>query len=400
MFLRATAAGIALSNTLLLKNRRASGWVVVPPLRTAPANPPPSFFPKRGLSSRILAYLTRKPDRPRIGSVGIVFGLVALIGLTDYVIGTHISLRVFYYIPIALAVAWLGWLDAVMTSVASVGVWLLGDYVAGSTYVRRPAILWNASIVLAMFLVVAWILDKLIALHRELEERVRQRTLALEQEIAARAALQRELLEVGERERSSIGNDLHDGLCQHLVGTALAAQVLFEQMAARGDPAAADARGIVRLVEEGIAQTRNLASGLLLAAITPDRLTAELEELAASVSRRDGLPCRFVLRGNPRVSDAGAASHLFRIAQEAVRNALRHARPRSLEIALIGDGQNVTLTVADDGQGLGPRDGGRGLGLRIMAHRAEILRGDFAVEAVNGGGTRVRCRVPSRSGAG
>jgi signal transduction histidine kinase len=371
----------------------------VPPPLPAPASLPPNFSFPRGLSSRILDFLTRQPKRRRGSSVGIVAGLVAVIGLTDYIIGTHISLRVFYYIPIALAVAWLGWLDAVATSVACVGVWLLGDYVAGSTYVRRPDILWNASIVLAMFLVVAWILEALIGLHRELEERVRQRTTALEQEMAARVDLQRELLEVGERERSSIGHDLHDGLCQHLVATALASQVLAEQLAARGDAAAGDARGIVRLVEDGISQTRNLARGLLLAAIPPDRLTPELEELAATVTRRDGVPCRFVLRGHPRAPDAGTASHLFRIAQEAVRNALRHARPQHLEIALVGDGQSLTLTVADDGPGLsGPDRGGDGLGLRIMAHRAEILRGEFAVEPVAGGGTRVRCRVPVRAG--
>jgi signal transduction histidine kinase len=371
--------------------------LAVPPSVPAPASPPPNFPFKRGLSSRILAYLTREPKRRRGTSISIVFGLVAAIALIDYTIGTHISLRVFYYIPIALAVAWLGWLDAVATSLASVGAWLLGDYMAGSTYVRRPDILWNATIVLAMFLIVAWILDALIGLHRQLEERVRQRTTALEQEMAARADLQRELLEVGERERSSIGNDLHDGLCQHLVATAMAAQVLAERMAARGDPAAEDAHAIVRLVEDGIAQTRQVARGLLLAAITPDRLTAELEELAASVSQREGLPCRFVQRGQPRAPDVGTASHLFRIAQEAVRNALRHARPQHLEIALAGDGQNLTLTIADDGPGLARRERGEGLGLRIMAHRAEMLRGEFAVEAVQGGGTRVRCRVPMRA---
>jgi signal transduction histidine kinase len=370
--------------------------VPTPPPSLAPG-PSPRAAARSGFTARILAYLTAKPRRRRGRSIGIVFALVGAIGLTDYLIGTHISLRVFYYIPIALAVAWLGWFDAVATSVACVGVWLLGDYVAGSTYVRRPDIVWNASIVLAMFLVVAWILEALLALHRELEDRVRQRTVALEEEMAARAVLQRELLEVGERERSSIGEDLHDGLCQHLVATALAAQVLAEQMAGRSDPAAADARGIVRMVEEGIAQTRRLARGLLLAVIPPDRLAAELGELAASVSKREGFPCRLVLRGQPRAPDAGTASHLFRIAQEAVRNALRHARPRHLEIVLAGDGQQLTLTVADDGPGLPPREGGPGLGLRIMAHRAELLRGECAIEPVPGGGTRVRCRVPART---
>jgi signal transduction histidine kinase len=346
-------------------------------------------------ADRALAYLTRTPDWGWGWSVAIIASLVLMIGWVDYVSGPHISLRVFYDLPIALAAAWLGWRAAVATSVGSVATWLASDYFAGAEYVRRPEIPWNAAIALSMYLVFVWILTAFIRLHRRLEHRVLERTLALEQEVTSRARLQRELLTISERERSLIGNDLHDGLCQHLAGTAMAAQVLAEDLHRREDRAAGEARRIVQLVEEGIAQTRHLANGLLLAAIKPDRLPAELEKLAMSVSEHHGIACRLVLGGEPHAPNERAASHLFRIAQEAVRNAVKHAHPKHVDIVLAADGRTLTLTVSDDGSGLPRRRRGPGMGLRIMAHRAEMIRGEFAVESGSSGGTRVRCRIPA-----
>jgi signal transduction histidine kinase len=346
----------------------------------------------------VLVHLTRKPAWSRVYSFAIIAAVVLLIGGIDFLLGVKISLRVFYFIPIALAVGWLGWWEAVGTSIASVAIWFLGDWFDGADYVRRPEVIWNASIILSMYLVVAWILEALIALHRQMEGRVRERTAAFERESRARVRLQRDLLRISERERSSIGQDLHDGLCQHLAGTALAGQVLVEQLSPRDPEAAESARGIVRLLQDGIVQTRHLARGLLLATIEPERLVAELDELATTVERQSGVPCRFTLRGNPDPADHDTASHLFRIAQEAVRNAVRHARPKRLEIVLEGDGDDILLQVSDDGTGLPASRRGPGMGLRIMAQRAQLMRAEFAVEASHGGGTRVRCRVPARGG--
>jgi len=198
------------------------------------------------------------------------------------------------------------------------GVWLGSNYAAGAPNIVQPVITWNMLIVLSMFLLMAWVLNALITLQRELEERVRTRTEALRQAVATRERLQREILELSVRERSSIGRDLHDGLGQHLTATAYAAQVLAQQLAARSDQSASSARTIVGLVEEGIAQTRQLSRGLLLAAIEPERLSEELEEMAAGVRRHYGVACLCETRDGPHAADAAAASHLYRIAQEAV----------------------------------------------------------------------------------
>jgi signal transduction histidine kinase len=210
--------------------------------------------------------------------------------------------------------------------------------------------------------------------------------------------LQRELLFASERERTAIGQDLHDGLCQHLVGTAFAAQVLVGELAAQGTPEKeAEARRIVRLIEESVLQTRQIARGLLLNSIKPQRLAAELEEFAAAVTQQSRVPCRFAVSGATDTTDEQTASHLFRIAQEAVRNALRHARPKSIEIALTADAEHLTLIVSDDGAGLSVSRPGAGVGLRIMGHRATIIGGDLTVERSDSGGTSVHCRVPARS---
>lgn len=115
---------------------------------------------------------------------------------------------------------------------------------------------------MVFYFIVVWLLSSLRSFHRELEATVRQRTQALTQEMAERQRLEEEILRVSERERRSIGHDLHDSLCQHLTGTALAGQVLGERLAAKSLPEAADAEKVVGLVEEGITLARNLARGL------------------------------------------------------------------------------------------------------------------------------------------
>jgi signal transduction histidine kinase len=345
--------------------------------------------------------LTRQPPWGQARSVAAIVGMVAIIGGVDALSGAHISLRPFYFIPIALAVAWLGWRAATATAVLSVAVWFVGDYYAGSTHVRGIAGAWNVLISLSTFLIMVWTLHLLISLHREMEQRIRERSGALQEALAVRERLRRELLEIGARERNSIGHELHDSLSQHLTGTALAAQVLAERLARRHEPAAEDARKIVQLVQEGITQTRLLARGLLLSAIEPTRLGPELHDLAASATSQGGATCRFHLDGQPHPPDAATAAQLFRIAQEAVRNALKHAEAAHIDITFAGDDRELRLEIVDDGNGLPPAEQrSSGMGLKIMAHRAAMVGGDLSLENRPEGGTRIRCRLPAPHSAG
>lgn len=360
-----------------------------PPTPAESARRPPD-----GLSF-LISLLVRPPPWPHFVSIIIILALLALIGWADYLTGVKASLRVFYDLPIVLATAWFGWLAGALCAAGSVACWLMTDYMQDSPFMVGTLGWWNAGMSLSAFLVVVWAVHTFIRLQRELEQRVHQRTAALERESQARAELQRELLLASGRERSAIGQDLHDGLCQHLFATALAGQVLAGRLAARHAAEQEEAGRLVRLIEEGIALTRHLARGLLLSSIRPERLVAELEELAVNTSRRSGVPCRFLARGTPAAPDEQTASHLFRIAEEAVRNSLRHARPRSVEIILAADDGQLTLAVTDEGEGLPPNKAGAGVGLRIMGHRAKVIGGELSVEHQPGLGTAIRCRVPS-----
>jgi len=319
--------------------------------------------------------------------------MIAIIGWIDYITGVRVSLGLFYLLPITLSVAWLGGREACAAAVVSIVVRVAGDLESG-TYHYPVTAFWNRLADLGMYLVIIWVFHALISLWRELELRVRLRTAALEQALRARDELQAQLFEISRRERSSIGHDLHDGLGQHLTATAMAASLLAASLSEARQPTVGDAQNIVRMLQDAISQTREIARGLLLAAIEPDELISELEELAATLSQEGGPRCHFTWRGPFEGLDAAISSHFFYIAQEAARNALRHARPSHVEISLQAVPGAIELTVTDNGPGVSPRAGSPGMGLRIMAHRAEIVGGEFSVEPAAGGGTRVRCRAP------
>lgn len=336
-------------------------------------------------------------EAPAVGHflrAAILIGIVLVIGVADYFTGPRVSLIVFYLIPVALCVGWLGWMPAVGLSAISLVIWRGVDFFTGDDWGTRP-VLWNTFITFAMFVIEVWTLQELITLYRQMEERVRQRTAALEQEISARERLQRELIEVGERERNSVGQALHDGLAQHLTATALAAQVLADKLSSDTKVPPEDATTVVRMVEEGIAQTRRFAHGLLMSAVPPDQLPTELDELAASVRRHGGSQCELTIVNGARAPDTESASHLFRIAQEACRNAVRHAQARRVTIAFAERDGGLDLEVADDGVGLGddPPDQTR-MGRRVMAQRARLIGAELSITSQPTGGTLVRCRLP------
>ncbi len=361
---------------------------------------PEAGLPRAGLaawiknSGRHLVLTADLARRHRL--TALTWGLVLAIGLVDYAIdsGDQISLHLFYFLPVALAVISRGWKFAILVATACVAVMLAGDLAAGARYAGWFIPCWNVVITFGNYLILIWLLDSLLAMQREMEERVRQRTAALGAEVAERERLEKEIVAIGQKERLSIGHDLHDGLCQHLTGTAFAARVLAEELAERHDASAAKAEKIVGLVEDGIGQTRRLARGLLLVSVEEGGLAAALQELAATSAEQFHLACECHCSGNADLPDTVVASHLFHIAQEAVRNAARHGRPRRITLLLRADAAGLTLAVSDDGTGLPER--GRpteGMGLRIMAHRAAMIGADFSVETPAEGGTKIVCHL-------
>jgi signal transduction histidine kinase len=334
-------------------------------------------------------------QRPWPLLVATSFGLLILVGLVDYLTGFNISFSVFYLLAIGFAVWFVSRGFGFLLSVLSVISWLIGDFAAGARFPNLFVPAWNAVILLAFYFIVVWLLDKLHSLNRELESRVQQRSAALNREIAERERLEKELLDISEREQRQIGHDLHDNLGQHLTSIAMAAQVLREKLDAKSPPEAGDAARIVALVEDGIAMARELARGLSPVELEAEGLMSALQELAAGLSKWSKVACLFECEAPVLIADAATAMHLYRIAQEAVSNAVRHGKPRRIVISLDETRAGVTMSVEDDGTGLPENwQGGQGIGTRIMAHRAAIIGGTISIEPNLTGGTLVKCHLP------
>ncbi len=322
-------------------------------------------------------------------------GVLVVIGIVDYLTGFEMQFSVFYLLGVGLAAWFVGKGFGMVMSVLSVLVWIGGDLAAGLRYSNPLITAWNVVILMVFYFVVVWLLSSLRSFQKGLEATVRQRTQALRQEMVERQRLEEEILRVSEQERRSIGHDLHDSLCQHLTGTALAGQVLGERLAAKSLPEAADAEKVVTLVEEAITLARNLARGLYPLDVEAGGLMDAFQDLAASVTKASRARCVFECDAPVLIRDDAAATHLYRIAQEAVRNALQHGKPKRVGLALAERGGLVTLTVEDDGVGVPETaENTGGLGIRIMAHRAAIIGGSFAIEPGPTGGTIVTCSIP------
>ena len=195
-----------------------------------------------------MKWVERLDRMPRSVVVAGTVTIILCIAAFDYATSTEVSLAAFYLVPISLAALTLGARFALGISALSILVWWASGKLTDDDDFKLGAFIvyWNAGVQFAVDLLVIWALTSLRALQRNLEIRARERAAILVVEIAERERLQRELLEISEHEQRRIGQDLHDGLCQHLAGTALAAQVLSEKLASRSAGETRDAEGIIK----------------------------------------------------------------------------------------------------------------------------------------------------------
>jgi PAS domain S-box-containing protein len=213
-------------------------------------------------------------------------------------------------------------------------------------------------------------------------------------DVTDRMRLEKEILEAGERERQRIGQDLHDDLCQQLTGIACLTRVMQQRLSGRSADEAGDAGTIRDLVQQAIACCRGLSKGLQPVTLEADGLVAALRELCSRVEPLFGVPCRF--RGDAGTvafGDAAVPTHLYRIAQEAITNAVKHARAKRIGVDLVAAGERLVLAVEDDGVGIPEVLPAEGLGLQTMRHRARMIGATLAIEREPGGGTTVTCSV-------
>ena len=209
------------------------------------------------------------------------------------------------------------------------------------------------------------------------------------------ARMEKQVLETGESERRRLGRDLHDGLGQRLTAAALAADALAESLEAAGRDEAARASEMARSIRDAIKETRQLSHGLAPVGIDRGGLVHALAEMAGTLNAAGKVRVVFESEPPDLTCFGETATHLFRIAQEAVNNALRHATPREIRIGLKHENNRLVLEVEDDGDGMPDHPPpGEGMGLHIMRHRAHLLGGNLALAAAPAGGTLLRCEIP------
>jgi PAS domain S-box-containing protein len=212
-----------------------------------------------------------------------------------------------------------------------------------------------------------------------------------------RKQLEKAILEASGREQRRIGQDLHDGLGQDLTGIAFMSKVQEQKLAEKSLPEAASAAKIVDLVNEAINTTRQLARGLLPVLSDSHGLMSALQEWASEVEKLFHIECRFECDDPVLNLDDAVATHLYRVAQEAVHNAIKHGRATHVVISLAAGRDEAVLKVLDDGSGIPDvHPNQSGMGLRIMNYRAGMIGGSLRIERVAGNGTLVACVFPTK----
>ncbi len=214
-------------------------------------------------------------------------------------------------------------------------------------------------------------------------------------DITERKRMESALLEISGREQRQIGQDLHDGLGQHLTGIAFMSKVLEQQLAEAGAAQAPHAAKIVRLVNDAINKTRELARGLVPVFSDAQGLMSALQQWAGEVEDLFHVSCRFHCPEPILITDVEKATHLYHIAQEAVNNAIKHGHPDHIVLTLAREPTCGNLSVEDDGTGIPEVAPSHvGLGLRIMNYRANMVGGSLEIRRAAPAGTAICCRFP------
>lgn len=236
--------------------------------------------------------------------------------------------------------------------------------------------------------------------QRLLERRVRARTAELtetnkklREEIAQRRLLEQEILTVSEREKRRIGQDLHDSLCQELAAAALFLQTAAQKIGRKNPSGAKVLTEAARIVNDNVGLARDLARGLHPVELTSSGLSNALQELAFRTSQTRAATCRFECPRQVRIRDEAVALNLYRIAQEAVANAIKNGKATEIVIKLVRVRRALILSIEDNGKGFSTDKPRSGMGLHIMNYRASVIGASLKIESRHHHGTTVTCTL-------
>lgn len=320
----------------------------------------------------------------------MVFALL-VIGVLDYVTSYEFRLLPLYVGPIFV----VGWFSGKGGGLGAAGIasaiWWSANWFNGDPDLHSWVQTWEIARHVGFFAVVGWT----GAAFRSKSDVAVARLALLEHS----RRLESEVVSISDAEQRRIGQDLHDGVCQVLAALSFSATSLRGELERKNlKPEARKAGELASLLQSAVLETRDLARSLVPAHVSDVGLVVALEALTQSVSRLHRLKCVFRNEGTDSEEDEQIATHLYRIAQEAISNAINHGRAKNIEVHLISEGDRRTLRVTDDGIGISRIPKQKGMGLQVMHYRARLIGAELNVEQPNEGGTRVECSGPTAAG--
>lgn len=219
--------------------------------------------------------------------------------------------------------------------------------------------------------------------------------IGLIHDLSMQKDLEKQIADISTLEREEFGREIHDGLCQQLAGLSMIARSLKQKLEAQDLPEAEAMEELVRWLQNAVRDARALARGLSPVPVTPEGLEDAFTMLAQDISSKGGIECHFEGHNIGELTDRTEAMQIYRIGQEAVNNAVKHAQASKINIFLDSNEGRGELTVSDNGRGFDmDQDAKEGLGIRIMRYRAGVIGGMLEIESSPGKGTTVRC-VPT-----
>ncbi len=312
--------------------------------------------------------------------------LTVSLGWLDNITGWEISWFIFYALPIILAVWWSGARGGLFVAIVAGGVWWVANKDT-HPYATQMGYAWAMLNREFYFCVLVFA----VAAVRSKQDADASHIRMLEE----RRQLELDIIQVSEHEQQRIGQDLHDGLCQQLAAIGCAVHSLAEELHSLKLPVAQDASLVEVSVQQTVADARDLARGISPMHVDEFGFSVAVKELAANTSRLTGVAIVVQENGKIHIDCPKAAMHLYRIAQEALANAVRHGRAREIIIVLNRLGDVLELRLEDNGVGMGAGKSlaGAGMGLRTMRYRAQSVGATFEITPRSAGGTCVCCRL-------
>ncbi len=340
--------------------------------------------------------------------VGMLLGLIGLMGALRLMVGRlegsgRITLLLLPFMALLLAGPRVGWASVALAAALFALVpasfhfgWLSNANVTWA-HSDWPLPYWGLQ-GLFWLIVLLTLMILFTRFHALLHSKMKAEYLArrqLEAETADRQRLEAAIVRIDEEERQRLGAELHDGVCQQLTAALLNCSALESRWKANGQPHDESLSLVRTTIEDSIGMVHDVAKGLCPLDIKPDALLPALERLCGETQERHGIVCQLRADQSLVIQNPDQAMHLYRIAREAVTNAIKHAGCSRIEIALERTEDELLLCISDNGPNTKPDSiPTAGLGLNILKHRARLIGANLEVKGGPRGGMRAICRLP------